>query len=115
MRPSRSTCFRAAFRARRMASVFSRVLALGRLFVRFSRPAPGVRRASLHSASVLKFGVGVAVLRSLREPPKQSRLGGFKVDDQLIFGRLPDRPLGVRMLRLSTPSKAAEWTCSIRE
>src|SRR5258708_32512973 len=35
--------------------------------------------------------------RSLREPPKQSRLGGFKVDDQLIFEPVA---LGVTMLRL---------------
>jgi hypothetical protein len=34
------------------------------------------------------------------------RLGGFEVDDQLVFGRLPDRALGVTMLPLSRPSKA---------
>src|SRR5438128_12534721 len=36
------------------------------------------------------------------------RLGGFEIDDQLVFGRLPDRALGVTMLPLSRPSKAVD-------
>jgi hypothetical protein len=52
---------------------------------------------------VLEFGV--TALRSLGEPPKQSRLGGFKVDDQLIFGRWPDRAVDVTMLSLSRPQR----------
>src|SRR5262249_16418778 len=32
--------------------------------------------------------------------------GGLEIDDQLVFGRLPDRALGVTMLPLSRPSKA---------
>ena len=38
---------------------------------------------------------------------ERGRPGGF-IDDQLIFGGLPDRALGVTMLRLSRPSKAVE-------
>ena len=34
-----------------------------------------------------------------------SSVAGFEVDDQLVFGRLPDRALGVTMLPLSRPSK----------
>jgi hypothetical protein len=41
------------------------------------------------------------------------RLGGFEVDDQFIFGRLPYRALGVTMLPSSRLSKAVEWTCPI--
>jgi hypothetical protein len=36
------------------------------------------------------------------------RLSGFEVDDQLVFGRLPNRALGVTMLPLSRPSKAVD-------
>jgi hypothetical protein len=36
------------------------------------------------------------------------RLGGFEIDDKLVFGRLPDRALGVTMLPLSRPSKAVD-------
>src|SRR6516165_4461548 len=39
---------------------------------------------------------------------RTERLSGFEVDDQLIFGRLPDRALGVTMLPLSRPSKAVD-------
>src|SRR5215813_1187333 len=38
----------------------------------------------------------------------RARLSGFEVDDQLVFGRLPDRALGVTMLPLSRPSKAVD-------
>src|SRR5262249_40779633 len=41
------------------------------------------------------------------------RLGSFEADDQFIFGRLPNRALGVTMLPSSRPSKAVEWTCPI--
>jgi hypothetical protein len=36
MSPSRCACFRAALRARRIASAFSRVLPLGRFFIGFA-------------------------------------------------------------------------------
>src|SRR6516164_8755649 len=39
---------------------------------------------------------------------RTERLSGFEVDDQLVFGRLPDRALGVTMLPLSRPSKAVD-------
>src|SRR6516162_3467803 len=39
---------------------------------------------------------------------RTERLSGFEVDDQLVFGRLPDRALGGTMLPLSRPSKAVD-------
>jgi len=45
---------------------------------------------------------------TMGRPYSFRRLGGFEVDDQLVFGRLPDRALGVTMLPLSRPSKAVD-------
>src|SRR5262249_59169991 len=45
-----------------------------------------------------------AALVEFRDRP----FSGFEVDDQLVFGRLPERALGVTMLPLSRPSKAMD-------
>jgi hypothetical protein len=53
--------------------------------------------------------VGIRAVRQNHwRPYSFRRLGGFEVDDQLVFGRLPDRPLGVTMLPLSRLSKAVD-------